>query len=502
MRAKELSTRLSIGATRGRLMGQLMTESLVLGVITAAVSVVIAEWTLALFRGLLPDPDLLPDVATVIPFVAGTIAIAANLALGALPALLASRTHLLAAHRRQAGARAGDRRSARVRITLTAAQVAFSMALVVLAGLFTKSLANALDTDPGLRTEGVVAFVLSPASNGYTAPRSAALFDRVETELAAVPGVSGVTSGTTRILNGQERTTQVFVDGFDAAADADRDSRFDEVGGGYFRTLGIPLIAGREFTEADAGNAANVAIVNERFARKFGLGAAAVGRRMSARTPALDMEIVGVVRDFKQSRLTDDVAPMYFVPYRQEARYHVRVFYVRSSPAAVGATTAGIRDVVRRIDPNLPVEELRTLDDSIRGSSTGQRVMSVMTLAFAALALFVAAIGLYGILAYTVAQRTPEIGIRMALGATRPEMRALVLRQVTTIVIGGGAIGLTAAILVGRLAQGLLFGLQFHDTGVIASAIAVLVAVAFAAAAAPAHRAASIDPVRALCCDS
>jgi putative ABC transport system permease protein len=371
--------------------------------------------------------------------------------------------------------------------------------LVVLAGLFTKSLANVMGGDPGLKTAGVVMFGLVPARNGYTNPRSAALFDRVEAEIAALPGVSGVSSSTSRILSGQHRVTQGFVEGFDAGLDADRDTQFDEIGSGYFRTLGIQVIAGREFTAADSEGASKVAIVNERFARKFGLGGAAIGKRMSPRTPALDLEIVGIVKDFKQTNVRDAVEAMYFVPHRQGTRRPGEmVFYVRSSPDALRSTFAGIRQVVRGIDPNLPIEEMRTVDETIRGMATGDRVMSVMTTTFGLLALVVAAIGLYGMLAYMVAQRTPEIGVRMTLGATRREVRWMVFRQVTAITVAGGAIGLMVALLVGRLAQRILFGLQFHDAIVILSSLTVLAGVALVAGVVPAHRAASVDPMRAL----
>jgi len=498
-RSKELATRLSIGATRGRLMAHLMAESSVLAVITALVSLLVAQWTLDLFRGLLPDPELLPNVETPIPFVAGAVGVAASLAVGLFPAFQATRADVLSAVRGQPGVAAGTRRLSRLRRTLATAQVALSMVLVILAGLFTKSLANVMGGDPGLKTDGVLMFGLVPARNGYTEPRSAALFDRLETEIAGLPGVSGVSSSTTPILSGQHRVTQGFVEGFDAGLDADRDTQYDEIGSGYFRTLGIQVIAGREFTAADSERAPKVAIVNERFARKFGLGSKAIGKRMSPRTPVLDVEIVGVVKDFKQTNVRDAVAPMYFVPHRQGTRRPGQmVFYVRSSPDALGSMVAGIRRVVRGIDPNLPIEELRTVNETIRGMTTGERVMSVMTTAFALLALVVAAIGLYGTLAHMVAQRTPEIGVRMTLGATRREVRWMVFRQMAAITVTGGAIGLSVALMVGRLAQQILFGLQFHDALVIFSSLTVLAGVALVAGVVPAHRAACVDPMRAL----
>jgi predicted permease len=498
-RSKELATRLSIGATRGRLIAQLLTESFVLACIAAIASLLVAQWTIGLIRSTLPDgaPDLPLQLDTSTVIVTGALALAASVAVGLFPALQAARPDALSGLKGHAGQPSGGRASARSRISLATAQVALSMVLVVLAGLFTKSLANISRVDPGLRTDGLVTFSISPQRNGYTLPRSRALIDRLEEEIARVPGVTAVTSSTTPLLSGSVRTTDVFVEGFDPGPDADHGTRYDEIGHGYFWTLGIPLTSGREFTPADSENAATVAIVNERFARKFGLGREAVGKRMSRGTPVLDLEIVGLVRDFKQSNLRDDAAPMYFVPHRQSNRRPgLMTFYVRTSPNA--GAPAAIRQVMRRLDPNLPVERLRTMDDVVRAATTRERLMSVMVGAFAALATLVAAIGLYGMLAYTVAQRTPEIGVRIALGATRARVRWMVLRQVGLIAMVGGTIGLAAATLAGRAAQALLFGLQFHDPVVLASSIVVLLTVAFAAGFVPAERAARVDPLRAL----
>jgi predicted permease len=495
-RSRELATRLSIGATRGRLIAQLLTESSVLALVAAVASLLVARWTVGLLRSQLPTdvPSHLDASALIVTAV---LAVGASIAVGLFPALHVARSNMLSSLKAQSGQPAGGRQAARLRVSLATAQVALSMVLIVLAGLFTKSLANISHVDTGLRTDGVVTFAISPQRNGYSPTHSAALFERLEDEIAALPGVTAVASSTTQLFSGTERVTTVFVEGFEVRPDTDQSTRYDEIGAGYFRTLGMPVISGREFTRADSGNAARVAIVNERFARKFGLGREAVGKRMSRATPALDLEIVGLVRDAKHSNLADAVAPMYFVPHRQGSRRPgFMTFFVRSANAQ--EIMPAIRQLVRRDDGNLPIEGLRTMDDQVRGSLAPQRLMGVMTSAFAALATLIAAIGLYGVLAYTVAQRTPEIGLRMALGATRGRVRWMVLHQVGVITVVGGAIGLASAILVGRAAQALLFGLQFHDTAVIALSIVVLGLVTFAAGFVPANRAARIDPMRAL----
>ncbi len=499
-RSKELATRLSIGASRGRLITQLLTESSVLAFVAAAASLLVAQWTMGLVRATLPDgAPMLPLQLDATSLIAtGVLAVVTSMAVGMFPTLHAVRAEALSAIKTQAGQPAGGRTAARFRVSLATAQVALSMVLIVLAGLFTKSLANIGRVDPGLKTEGMVTFRVSPQRNGYTHPRSAALFHRLEEEVAAVPGVTAVTSSTTPWLSGSVRVTGVSMEGFDVGPDANRDARYDEIGPGYFQTLNVPLISGREFTSADSGKAPKVAIVNEQFARTFGLGGRVVGKRMSWDTTALDVEIVGLVRDFKHSNLRDAASPMYFVPHRQSNRRPgLMTFYVRTSLDA-GQTVTALRQVVLRLDNQLPIEDLRTMDDAMRASTTRERLMSVMTGVYAALATLVAAIGLYGMLTYAVAQRTPEIGLRMALGATPGHVRWMVLRQVGVVAMVGGTIGLASATLLGRAAQALLFGLQFHDPAVLASSLLVLMVVALAAGFVPAGRAARVDPMRAL----
>jgi predicted permease len=495
-RSTELATRLSVGATRERLIAQLLTESSVLALVAAAASLLVAQWTMGLVGLLLPG-DLPSHLDTSAMIVTAVLALGTSVAVGLFPALQASRPDVLSILKTQSGQPAGGRRAARFRMSLATAQVALSVVLVVLAGLFTKSLANISRVDPGLTADGVVTFAISPQRNGYTPLRSVALFERLEDEIAALPGVTAVASSTTPLLSGDVRAQSVLVEGFDAGPDTDNNALYDEIGQGYFRTLGIPLISGREFTRADSGNAAAVAIVNEQFARKFGLGRGAVGKRMSWR-PGLDLEIVGLVSDVKHSNLRDAASPMYFIPHRQGTRRPgFMTFYVRTV-LDTKDLMAAIRRVVRLLDPNLPVEQLRTMHQAMQDAMMRERFMSVMTGAFAILATVLAGMGLYGVLAYTVAQRTPEIGLRMALGATRARVRWMVLRQVGVITMVGGTLGLASAILVGRVAQALLFGLQFHDPVVLALSTVGLMLVALAAGFVPAHRAARVDPMRAL----
>jgi predicted permease len=264
--------------------------------------------------------------------------------------------------------------------------------------------------------------------------------------------------------------------------------------------MGSPLISGREFTRADALQAPKVAIVNEEFARKFNLGRDAVGKRMGSGRGSgseLDTEIVGLARDAKYSDVKDAVPPLFFRPYRQDDQVGSVTFYVRTG-LAPEQMLQNINRVVAGVDPNLPVENLRTMAQQVQDNVFLDRMISTMSAGFAVLATILAAVGLYGVLAYTVAQRTREIGLRMALGAAPGRVRAMVLRQVGVMTIVGGIVGLVAALWAGRAAQALLYEMEGHDPAVLAGSAVLLAVVALAAGFVPAHRASRIDPMRAL----
>jgi predicted permease len=502
-RSSEMAMRLSLGASRRQLIVQLLTESSVLALLGGVVSLLVAQWTLTLFASLIPAEDVRLPMAldSTALTVTAALAIGTSLLVGLFPALHATRPDVLSALKGLSGQAAGGRGAARFRTTLATAQIALSMVLVVLAGLFTKSLDNITRVDPRMNLDGLITFEIAPERNAYTPERTALLIERIEEELAALPGVTSATSASMALLADDGYWDSVRVEGFNAGPDADRDINYDEVGPGYFRTLGVPLIAGREFTRADGLKAAKVAIVNETFAKKFNLGRDAVGKRVSAGgapTDALDIEIVGLVRDAHHINVKTAIPPMMFVPNRQNASVRSMTFYVRTAMNPDDAMPA-IRGAVSRLDDMLPVEKLRTLHRQMRDETMVlDRFVGVLTASFAVLATLLAAIGLYGVLAYTVAQRTREIGLRMALGATRPRVRGMVLRQVGVMMLIGGAIGLAAALAAARTVRSLLFDLQFNDAGVLAAAVVVLTLIALAAGFLPADRAARIDPMRAL----
>jgi predicted permease len=501
-RGAEIAIRGALGAGRPRLLLQLLAESCVLAALGGVASLVVAWSTLAGITRLLP-----PEVSSTMQFrlqpsvvlFAAAVSVATGLLFGLYPALHSTRPDLASTLRASTGQPSGARAAARFRTSLITAQIALSMTLLVVAGLFIKSLLNVSRVDLGLRADNVVVFEVSPVMNGYEPARSQELFARIEEELAAIPGVTGVTAGLVRLIAGNNWGTDVRVEGFESGPDIDSNSRLNRVGPAYFSTLGIPLLAGREFTLADDAAAPRVAIVNETFARKFGLGTQAVGKWMGTegRNGELDVQIVGLVQDAKYSDVKQEVPPLFFTPYRQDEQLGLVNFYARTA-VDPGQVMASVREMMTRLDPDLPIENLMTLDDQVRANVFMDRMISTLAAAFAGLATLLAAIGLYGVLAYTVAQRTREIGLRMALGAASGSVRAMVLRQVGLMALVGGAIGVGAAILLGRAAGSLLFEIQGHDPLVIAAVTIVLALVALGAAYVPAQRASKVDPMQAL----
>jgi predicted permease len=290
----------------------------------------------------------------------------------------------------------------------------------------------------------------------------------------------------------------VYVEGFHTGPDIDNNSRYNEVGPGYFATLDIPLLAGREFTASDVVGTPRVAVVNQTFARKFHLNTDAVHKFMSTRgNDSLNIEIVGLVKNAKYSDVKDTVPPLFFVPWRQDASIGTLSFYVRTAVPPAQQVHA-IPALLKRLAPTVPIEDLKTMPQQIRDNVALDRMISILSAVFAALATVLAAVGLYGVLAYTVQQRTREIGVRMALGADAGKVRALVVRQVGVMIGIGGVIGVAGALSLGRVLQSLLYRLRGYDPVVFALSLGILAAVAAAASYAPVLRACRVDPVEAL----
>jgi predicted permease len=498
-RSQEMAIRGSLGAGRLQLVGQLLLESCLLAIAGGVGGVLVARWTLSFIRSILPADAAATLQLTLNPGVlafAGLLSIGTGILFGLFPALHTTRPDLMTVIKAGSGQPSGARAAARFRSVLVTAQIGLSMTLLVAAGLFIKSLAKVSRVDLGIDSHNVVMFEISPALNGYPRERILSFYQELEGRLAALPGVSGVSAGRVPLISGSNWGNSVNVQGFARGPDVDNGSRFNLIGPGYFSTLGVPLVAGREFTVSDGMEAPKVAVVNRAFAKKFGLGNDVVGKFMGR--DSLDTQIVGLVTDAKYSEVKQETPPLYFTPYRQaQGNIGSMTFYLRTAgdPQTI---LRSIPPLVARLDPNLPVQDLKTLDRQIDDNIVLDRVIGILSAAFAALATVLAAVGLYGVLAYTVAQRTREIGLRMALGADRGKVRDMVLWQVGRMTIIGGVLGLIAALGIGKVAASLLYEMKGYDPWVLTAVVVLLTAVALSAGLVPALRASQVDPMRAL----
>jgi putative ABC transport system permease protein len=500
-RTVEVAIRTSLGAAPARIAALLVVEALLLALAAALVSMPLE---LAASRGIVA---LLPGFAAgAIDFGLDEVALAATAALalasaatfGLSPAIKLARTPPGQVLQAQSARSLGGRSAKRFRAALTTAQIGLSMTLLVLAGWFAQSLANASNVDVGFRTDSLVTFAVSPERNGYDQTRTAAFFDELETRLAALPGVTSVASSAVSLLGDSTWGSDVGVEGFDAAANPDTHVVVNAVSPGFLRTLEMPLVAGRQLSAADSLDRPKVAIVNQRFVERFGLGANPIGKHMSqGQGGPLDIEIVGVARDAKYNDVKDPISAQLFLPRLQSSTIGTLSFYVRSLADPV-TLRAAIEQVLGGLDPALPIVDLRTMRDVVREDLFVDRTMSVLGGSLAVLATLLASLGLYGVLSYNLAQRTREIGLRLALGAAPARLRGMVLREVALMAAIGGSLGLAAALLLGRLARSLLYGLAPTDPAVPAIAVAVLGTIAAAAGYLPARRASRIDPVVAL----
>jgi predicted permease len=373
------------------------------------------------------------------------------------------------------------------------------MLLLVLAAVFTQSLANIPRVDLGLRTESIVAFRVIPGLNGYPVERQRQTLDAIERELQSEPGVTHVGTATVALLADSQWGTSVFAESFEPVQRSDQIVNANSVGAGFLATLEIPLLAGRNFTAADTLDRPLVAIVNESFVKRFGLGANPVGERVSRESrEQLDIEIVGLVADTAYDSVKGAFPAQIMLPLGQAERIdNGAMFYVRGELPAE-ALLAAIPRVVARVDANLSVIEPRTFDSQVSRNVRTDWLLVTLSGTLAVVATLLAALGLYGVLSYMVVQRTREIGLRLALGAEPAGVRRMVLKQVGWMTGVGLPAGIVAALFVGDLAASFLFGLAPTDPRAVIAAIALLGVAVFAASYWPARRASRVDPVVAL----
>jgi predicted permease len=497
-RQREVAIRLALGASAGRIVRRLLVESLLLALAGGVAGIVLAMWTGGLLLGVLPGDGArafttAPD-GRVLGF-AALVSFATSLLFGLVPALQAARPQLVDALKEDGG-RVVPGGHARLRKGLVVAQVALSLLLLVGAGLFARSLWNLRALDPGFDTTGVVTFSVDPTLSGYDATRTAAFYRQLQEQLQRTPGVTAASPAAVAPLTDNLMISTVKVEGYQPKDGEDMNPHVNSVGPGYFQTLEMALVAGRDFTERDGADAPNVAIISEKMARVFFGNANPIGRRIGfVQTAPPTIEIVGVVRDSKDNLLRDDIARVVYTPYPQGSELSQMTFFVRLSQ---GVSADLVRRAVERTGPAIPVFDLKSMEAQKSDSLFVDRMVAMLSMAFGAVATLLAAVGIYGVVSYTVARRTREIGLRVALGAPRGRVLWLVMREVVALTAIGACIGVMVALAASRLVASQLFSLSPTDPLTLVGAAVMLVGVALFAGYVPASRAARVDPLQAL----
>ena len=503
-RQREIAVRMALGAGRWRLMRQFLLESLLLSMTGGAVGLIVAVWTIqGLVAAIPPSVGALGLSTELDPRLLGfTLALSAltGLLFGVAPAARATRLNLEATLREQGSSASGSLSSVRFRKALVASQIVLTTVLLVGAGLFARSLNNLKRLDLGLRADHLIAFSVAPELNGYSPQRTIAFFDDLRQSVAALPGVRSVSAAELAILTDSTAGSNVTIEGYQAQENEDMEVRHNRIGPDYFATMGIPLLGGREFTVADAAGSAKVAIINETMARRFFANRNPIGSHFAFGAGDRirpDIEIVGVVKDSKHATVREEKRPFAYLPYAQETNLGRITFYARTDQDVASIAPSLRREVARR-DNNLPIYDLKTLRQQADESLFADRFLTFLSICFGSLAAALAAIGLYGVMAYTVTRRMREIGIRIALGATQGRVAWLVLREVALLAGAGLLAGAPLAFALGRAAESLLFGVKAGDPLVFAAAGSLLTLVALFGGYLPARRAAKVDPMVAL----
>jgi len=515
-RGKEIAVRLAMGATRPRIIGQLLIESLSLSVLGGITGLAVAFWAdRALMKIYLPSDSggmnisSAPDLRILLFNLAVTVL--TGIIFGLVPALQTTKPNVAGTLKDQAGAVVGGGGNHRLRKGLVVVQVTLSLLLLVGAGLFVRSLANLRNLGPGFSPERLVAFQIDPSLNGYTPERLRIFYPQLSDALSSIPGARSVGLASMRILEDNEWDSGMSVEGFTPAKpDEHAEPYMNAIGPNYFATLGVPIVVGRDFTINDRhivkhgpeewNWAPTTVMINEKFAKKYFAGRNPIGLHLGFGTDPgtpTDMEVIGVVKDFKYTNLRDEIPEQAYIPYLGDRFLGGMTIYVRTTGDA-NQLMSIVRSAVRDMDPNVPVYAMRTTEVTINESLSTERMIASLSAVFGFLATLLAVIGLYGVMAYTVAQRTREVGIRIALGAARGEVIWLVMREVLLLVAIGVIAGVTASLALTRVVQSQLFGLTPHDPLTLGLATAALALVACAAGYIPALRASRLDPMVAL----
>ncbi len=502
-RQKEISVRLSLGASRAQLIRQLLLESMVLAAGGGIAGIVLSFGMTRALLGLIPadgNPLLIrPEPDGRILLFTLTITVLTGVIFGLVPALRASRQDLWTTLKNTVGSIAGSgSASLFVRKGLIAVQVALSFLLLFGAGLFVRSLQNLRTTNTGFKDiQNLVTFQISPALNGYTDMRATNLYKDLMDSLHAHPGVKAAGFAAQAMLSGDEWDNTMSAEGHQAQDGEDLQAFMNALSPGYFQTMGIPVIEGRDFDDRDIRPDSKVAIVNQAFEKYFFGARSALGRHIgngAGPDTKFDIEIVGVVADSLYQGPREGVHRQVYLPKYGNGSV---AFYIRAATDSE-STYRSIRDEVKKLDPSLPVYAMKTLQGQLDETLLSERLIALLSGAFGLLATALAAIGLYGVMAFVVVRRTKEMGVRLALGAQRTAVLWLVMKEVLTLMSIGLLIGVPSAIGLGRLVSAQLYGVQGTDAWTATAMIIILTSVGVAAGLIPAGRASRIDPIRRL----
>ena len=504
-REREFAVRLAIGAGGARIVRQLLTESLLLSAAGAVVGLALAFLTdRVLLRIYLPADAAAEFVVSPMPdgrvlaFVVGVMLLT-SLVFGLLPAVRGSRTEITLSLKDRSGAASAT--GICIRRTLVGIQVALSLMLLVGAGLFVRSLSNLDSVGPGFPTDHLLTFRINPSLSGYSDEETKSFFERLNVDLQTMPGVESVGFSTMPLLKSYAWQNAILGKDFEGAP-IEEQPVLSEVGPDYFATLGIPIVAGRAITDQDDGPVEyKSAVVNETFARKYFPGRNPIGQRFGlvneTKPASPDIEVVGIIPDKKYRDLRETPPAQAFLPYFQGAKFRFMNVYLRTQvdPRQIENE---LRERMRQFDPHVPVVGLQTMSEQIGFSLRTERLVANLSAVFGGLATLLAVIGLYGVTAYTVARRTQEFGLRVALGALQLDVIWLVMRDVLILVGAGLAVGVPLVFALGGLVRSQLFGLEPHDPLTLVSATLALTLAACLAGLIPAIRASRIDPMQAL----
>lgn len=497
-RGREMAIRASVGAGRARLCRQLVTESVTLAAAGGALGLLLAQVLPAALVRLAASNSQAVGLEARLDHRAllftAAISILTGLVFGLAPAWSAARAGVAAVYGRAKPAGGSLSRTSRMLMT---AQIALCVVLVAGAGLFVRTLRNLENFDPGFRRDQLLLVRVDPQLAGLRGATVADLYAQILERIRALPGVAGATLERNQPLSGAWTVNPVAPAGYVPPDGQPLATRVEEVGPRFFETLGIPLLAGRDFRASDDRQAPRVVAINEAAAREFFPGRNALGQRLGPQDDPTRAEIVAIAADARHASVRELPKPLVYLPVLQMPNARDTVFFIRSA-ADPAVLAPRVRQIIHQANPNLPVMEVTTLDAVAARALMRERLLATLAGGFGGLALTLAVVGLGGVLLFAVARRTPEIGVRMALGATRSAVVGMVLREALLLAGAGLVLGIPAAIATGRLAEGLFFGLRATDPVTLGLAAAILAIAAVAAALWPASRAARVDPMIAL----